>query len=65
MKAVLPYALLSMFLLTAVLFAQQADRFADPFLDAQIPLLTVLEIELHLLPTVLLFTIPMSVLAGR
>lgn len=64
LKAVLPYALLSMFLLTAVLFAQQADRFADPFLDAQIPLLTVLEIELHLLPTVLLFTIPMSVLAG-
>jgi LPS export ABC transporter permease LptG/LPS export ABC transporter permease LptF len=63
-KAVLPYALLSLFLLSAVLFAQQADRFADPFLDAQIPLLTVLEIELHLLPTVLLFTIPMAVLAG-
>jgi lipopolysaccharide export system permease protein len=61
---VVPYALLSLVLLTAVLFAQQADRFADPFLDAQIPLLTVLEIELHLLPTVLLFTIPMSVLAG-
>ncbi|MEA2204751.1 MAG: lipopolysaccharide export system permease protein lptG [Blastocatellia bacterium] len=63
-KAVLPYALLSVFLLSAVLFAQQADRFADPFLDAQIPLFTVLEIELHLLPTVLLFTIPMAVLAG-
>jgi len=64
MRAVVPYALLSLFLLSAVLFAQQADRFADPFLDAQIPLLTVLQIELHLLPTVLLFTIPMAVLAG-
>lgn len=64
MRAVVPYALLSLLLLSAVLFALQADRFADPFLEAQIPLLTVLEIELHLLPTVLLFTIPMAVLAG-
>jgi LPS export ABC transporter permease LptG/LPS export ABC transporter permease LptF len=64
MRAVLPYALLALVLLTAVLFAQQANRFADPFLDAQIPLLAVLEIELHLLPSVLLFTMPMAVLAG-
>ena len=64
MRAVVPYALLSLVLLTAVLFAQQADRFADPFLDAQLPLLAVLEIELHLMPSVLLFTVPMAMLAG-
>lgn len=64
MRAVVPYALLSLVLLTAVLFAQQADRFADPFLDAQLPLLAVLEIELHLMPSVLLFTAPMAMLAG-
>ncbi|MEO8434558.1 MAG: LptF/LptG family permease [Pyrinomonadaceae bacterium] len=64
MRAVVPYALLSLVLLTVVLFAQQADRFADPFLDAQIPLLAVLEIELHLMPSVLLFTVPMAMLAG-
>lgn len=63
-RAVVPYALLSLVLLTAVLFAQQADRFADPFLDARIPLLAVLEIELYLMPSVLLFTMPMAILAG-
>lgn len=64
MRAVVPYALLSLVLLTAILFAQQANRLADPFLDAQLPLLSVLEIELHLLPSLLLFTVPMAALAG-
>src|SRR4028118_1039716 len=62
--AILPYFGLSLLLLTFVLLAQQAGRFveilgsADPSLDA------VADIVLGLIPNILIFTLPMSVLVG-
>ncbi|HLL71491.1 MAG TPA: LptF/LptG family permease [Pyrinomonadaceae bacterium] len=63
-KAILPYVGLSLLLLTFVLLAQQAGKFieilgsADPTLDA------VADIALGLIPNILIFTLPMSVLIG-
>lgn len=63
-KAILPYLGLSVLLLTFVLLAQQAGKFveilgsADPSLDA------VADLALGLIPNILLFTLPMSVLVG-
>lgn len=63
-KAILPYVGLSLLLLTFVLLAQQAGKFieilgsADPSLDA------VADIALGLIPNILIFTLPMSVLIG-
>lgn len=62
--AILPYLGLALLLLTFVLLAQQAGKFveilgsADPSLDA------VLDIALGLIPNILIFTLPMSVLIG-
>ncbi|CAN5486892.1 hypothetical protein BH20ACI3_BH20ACI3_33680 [soil metagenome] len=63
-KAALPYLLLSLFLLTAVLFAQQAGRFAELALYAQIPFSLLVDMSLALLPNVLVFALPAAVLAG-
>lgn len=63
-KAVLPYLLLSLVLLTAILFAQQASRFAELLLSIQIPLNVVSDIAAALIPNALVFTLPMAVLAG-
>ncbi|CAN5870696.1 hypothetical protein BH18ACI4_BH18ACI4_07630 [soil metagenome] len=63
-SAALPYVFLSLFLLTAVLFAQQAGRFAELVLYAQIPISLLAEMSLALLPNVLVFTLPAAVLAG-
>jgi lipopolysaccharide export LptBFGC system permease protein LptF len=62
--AILPYLGLSLLLLTFVILAQQAGKFveilgsADPSLDA------VMDIALGLIPNVLIFTLPMSMLIG-
>jgi LPS export ABC transporter permease LptF/LPS export ABC transporter permease LptG len=63
-RAVLPYVFLSLFLLTAVLFAQQAARFAELVLYTNIPVSLLGEVSLALLPNVLVFTLPAAVLAG-
>lgn len=63
-RAVLPYVFLSLFLLTAVLFAQQAARFAELALYTQIPFSLLADVSLALLPNVLVFTLPTAVLAG-
>jgi LPS export ABC transporter permease LptF/LPS export ABC transporter permease LptG len=63
-RAVLPYVFLSLFLLTAVLFAQQAGRFAELALYTQIPFSLLADVSLALLPNVLVFTLPAAVLAG-
>jgi LPS export ABC transporter permease LptG/LPS export ABC transporter permease LptF len=62
--AAVPYILLSLALLTAVLFAQQAGRFAEIALFAQVPASLLGQIAAALLPGVLVFTIPAAVLAG-
>lgn len=62
--ATVPYVLLSMLMLTAVLFAQQAGRFAEAVLYADLPFFLLSEIGAALLPGVLVFTIPIATLAG-
>lgn len=63
-RAALPYVLLALVLLTAVLFAQQASRFAELALFTQIPFSLLADVSLALLPNVLVFTLPTAVLAG-
>lgn len=62
--AMLPYVVLSLVLLTAVLFAQQAARFAEVVLYAELPVALLGQIGAALLPGVLIFTIPIATLAG-
>ena len=62
--AVIPYISLTLLLLTAVLFAQQGTRFAELALLAQLSFSLLGEVGAALLPSVLVFTLPMSVLAG-
>src|SRR6266540_5043886 len=62
--AALPYVLLALVLLTAVLFAQQASRFAEISLIAQMSFSLVGEVGAALLPNVLILTLPAAVLAG-
>ena len=60
----MPYVLLSAVLLTAILFTQQAGRFAELAAYADLPLNLVAEIAAALLPNVLVLTLPVAVLAG-
>ncbi len=62
--AIIPYLLLALLLLTAVLFAQQAGRFAELLVSAHIPPDLLAKIVSALLPNVLIFTLPMAVLSG-
>ncbi|MDT4898614.1 MAG: lipopolysaccharide export system permease protein lptG [Acidobacteriota bacterium] len=64
MGAVLPYLLLSLLLLTAILFAQQAGRFGDLLMGVRVPPGMVADLSLSLLPSVLVFTLPMGLLTG-
>jgi lipopolysaccharide export system permease protein len=63
-RAVLPYLFLSLMLLTAVLFAQQAARFAELALYTHVPFSLLADLSVALLPNVLVFTLPVAVLAG-
>jgi LPS export ABC transporter permease LptG/LPS export ABC transporter permease LptF len=62
--AMLPYVFLSLVLLTSVLFAQQAARFAEVVIYADLPVSLLGHIGAALLPGVLIFTIPLATLAG-
>lgn len=62
--AAMPYVLLCAALLTAILFAQQSERFAELALYTRIPVALLGQIEIALIPNVLVFTLPMAVLAG-
>jgi LPS export ABC transporter permease LptF len=62
--AILPYLLIALLLLTAILFAQQVGRFAEILGATRAPLDIVFEIALGLTPNVLIFTVPLATLAG-
>ena len=62
--AVVPYLLLSLLLLTAILFAQQAGRFGELLMGIRVPTGIVADLALSLLPNVLVFTLPMGLLTG-
>src|SRR4030095_2066558 len=62
--SMVPYVFLSLILLTSVLFAQQAARFAEILIYADLPVSLLGHIGAALLPGVLIFTIPLATLAG-
>jgi len=62
--AMTPYILLSLLLLTAVLFAQQAARLAELIIYADLPFSLLGGVGAALLPGVLIFSIPLATLAG-
>ena len=64
LAAAVPYFVLALALLTAILLAQQSERFAELALYAQLPFSLLGQIELALIPNVLVFTMPMAVLAA-
>ena len=62
--AMTPYIFLSMLMLTAVLFAQQAARLAELIIYVDLPFSVLGGIGAALLPGVLIFSIPLATLAG-
>ena len=62
--AMAPYIILSLLLLTAILFAQQAARLAELVVYADLPFSLLGSIGAALLPGVLTFSIPLATLAG-
>src|SRR2546430_1677983 len=64
LKSALPYVFLSLLLLTAILLTQQAGRFTELALSADLPFSLAVEITAALLPSVLVLTLPVAVLAG-
>src|SRR3989442_9482406 len=63
-KSALPYVFLSLLLLTAILLTQQAGRFTELALSADLPFSLAVEITAALLPSGLVLTLPVAVLAG-
>ena len=64
LRTIFPYCLASLILLTAILFAQQTGRYFETIFHGVMPSSFVYGLALALLPTVLVFTIPMAVLSG-
>ena len=64
LRAIFPYSLASLVLLTAILFAQQTGRYFETIFHGVMPSSFVYGLALALLPTVFVFTIPMAVLSG-
>ena len=60
----LPYMVLAVLLLTAILLAQQASRLTDVLIYTDLPLTLLGGIGAALLPGVLTFSIPLAALAG-
>src|SRR5947209_5190339 len=63
-RAIIPYFLLSFLLLTAILFTQQAGQRTEILMGTHLPLQTIAQLSLLVLPNVLVFTLPMALLTG-
>src|SRR5215211_5192071 len=63
-SAMAPYIVLSLLMLTAILFAQQAARLAELVVYADLPFSLLGSLGAALLPGVLTFSIPLATLAG-
>jgi len=64
LKTILPYWIAALLLLTAILFVQQIGRYFESVFHGVMPAEFVYGLALALLPTVLIFTLPMAVLCG-
>lgn len=66
-KEILPYFLLSLFLLTAIIFTREANRFSELFIlfsRRGLDSWPLVELIVSLLPGIFVFTIPISLLFG-
>ena len=64
LAAVLPYLVLALLVLSAILLIQQTTKFAEVLGSSSAPLRLAAQVTLNLLPNILVFTLPMSVLVG-
>ena len=62
--AMVPYILLALLMLSAVLLAQQAARLAEVVIYTELPFSMMGGLGAALLPGVLIFSIPLATLAG-
>lgn len=63
-RTIAPYALAAFILLTGILFVQQSGKYFETIFQSIVPAAFLYDLSLALLPTVLIFTLPMAVLAG-
>jgi LPS export ABC transporter permease LptG len=63
-KSALPYVLLSLTILSAILLIQQTAKFAEVLGSTETPLHLTIQVAANLLPSILIFTLPTSVLVG-
>lgn len=63
-SAALPYVLLSLTILSAILLIQQTAKFAEVLDSTEAPLYLTLQVAANILPSILIFTLPTSVLVG-
>jgi LPS export ABC transporter permease LptF/LPS export ABC transporter permease LptG len=64
LRTIVPYWIAALLLLTAILFVQQIGRYFETVFHGVMPAEFVYGLALALLPSVLIFTIPMAVLCG-
>src|ERR1041385_2104668 len=64
LRTIFPYGVAALLLLTAILFVQQIGRYLETLFRGVMPAEFIYGLALALLPTVLIFTIPMAVLCG-
>lgn len=62
--AIIPYLLMALLLLTAILLAQQSGRLAEILVVARLPTELLAEFSLSLIPNVLVFALPTAMLVG-
>src|SRR5829696_8054822 len=62
--AALPYVLLSLTILSAILLIQQTAKFAEVLGATETPMHLTLQVAANILPSILIFTLPTSVLVG-
>lgn len=66
-REIVPYLLLGLLLLTAIIFAQEASRFSELIVVASrngMPMRTLWRVMAALVPGILVFTLPISLLIG-
>ena len=66
-REIVPYVLLGLMLLTAIIFAQEASRFSELLVVASrngLPMETLGRVMSALVPGILVFTLPISLLIG-
>jgi LPS export ABC transporter permease LptG len=62
--SVLPYVLLSLTILSSILLIQQTAKFAEVLGSTETPFHLTIQVAANLLPSILIFTLPTSVLVG-